>query len=67
MHRRHRRPAAVAHGDLKAVVVQPPGDADDGTRQRRSVPQGIADKFTKNEAGITRRSLERSSLGEVAH
>jgi hypothetical protein len=65
--RRPGRAAAVAHGELEAVVVEPPGDADDGTGQRRSVPEGITDKFTKNETGITRRSLEDSSLGEVAY
>ena len=67
VHGRRGRAAAVAHGDLNAIVVKPPGDANDGTRQRRSVPEGVTDKFTKNETGITRRCLEDSSLGEVAY
>ena len=62
----HRRggTATVADGDLDAVHADVPRHPHDAAGQRCSVAQGIADKFTQHQAGVTSRGLEYAGGGE---
>jgi hypothetical protein len=64
---RHGLPATVAHRDLYPVVMQPPSDPDDATRQRGSVSQSVTDKFADHQAGITCRNLTDAGFPELTY
>ena len=66
VHHGHGRAAAVTHSNLNKFVAQHPRHLDEAARQRCGVAQRVADEFTQDEAGVTRRSLIDASPGEVA-